>query len=943
MANRRYPEVSQALHRYSLTSRISPVPYSISSTVTMSDPAQTTTEFNHHTEQVQVIGEEQRFSQLLFSNKTHILLSDEMTKPGDCLAFSTVMRCQNRSNVGGCWKKVSIMTSLPSLVHNLLERASTKHQTPPVLHHILVPDLQLPCRSSRKVQDSGTLLNRVFGTTFDVMNEAERRQTTKGIWMCKGKDMDVLVMDVEGADGRERGEDQDFERKAALFSMASSEVIIVNMWEHQVGLYQGANMGLLRTVFEVDLALFQANKAKHRSPTAVCDKTHLLFVIRDHVGSTPLSNLENTITTDLSRIWDTLVKPEGTESSKITDYFDLTFTALSHKVLQPDNFDREVESFRQRFVDKTHPNYVFKPIYHKRIPADGLAQYMSGIWDAVVSNKDLDLPTQQELLAQFRCDEIAATSFDQFTILIQPLKTKMESGKLVDELGAKMLEARQTCLEIELSWNNRKQQFTDEALLLATFDLAASRYHPGVYQRKRIEFMTKMNSSLSPLFLAQLKTLSKSIIKKFQAELIHELKTGSGARDFKEVVGSQMQTAQKEFEDGVKSQARRIHKIDFQDCVVLLDATDWTYTEELSQLVEDLTNISNQCKVDEMKKLLTSIEKEMKRETSEVVELAMSQQKIEMWDTVLSGFQDSLDRAKTKYHANCTEEDDEKTKEIISRKGWISLRNKIDEQTVDATLLVKLKLAFEERFRYDTVGVPRVWKPEDDIDGAFRTAREAVSTPIRNFLYRGNIDVATLALIPIYAAIQPVEKSLESCIPSTNPTLELDDVDLAEYDFDGSRLILSGIKQTELSNRLKKESDAYYLEAKRSLVSSISQIPYWMYAVIAILGWNEFLAVLKSPVYFATILILTFGVWVTFKLNMQGPIVAIGTGLYHETSKVAQEKLKEYLSEGNMSNFTSSTTDTDGVSHLKKRNSRSRLSATSSDATLEEIPLQELR
>ena len=26
----------------------------------------------------------------------------------------------------------------------------------------------------------GTLLNRLFGTTFDVMNEAQRRQTTKG-------------------------------------------------------------------------------------------------------------------------------------------------------------------------------------------------------------------------------------------------------------------------------------------------------------------------------------------------------------------------------------------------------------------------------------------------------------------------------------------------------------------------------------------------------------------------------------------------------------------------------------------------------------------------------------------------------------------------------------------------------------------------------------------
>jgi len=40
--------------------------------------------------------------------------------------------------------------------------------------------------------------------------------------------------------------------------MATSNVIIVNLWEHQVGLYQGANMGLLKTVFEVNLQLFQA-------------------------------------------------------------------------------------------------------------------------------------------------------------------------------------------------------------------------------------------------------------------------------------------------------------------------------------------------------------------------------------------------------------------------------------------------------------------------------------------------------------------------------------------------------------------------------------------------------------------------------------------------------------------------------------------------------------
>lgn len=112
-----------------------------------------------------------------------------------------------------------------------------------------------------------TLLNQLFGTQFGVMSEEERRQTTKGIWMSKNKREsadggaqkmadNILVMDVEGTDGRERGEDQDFERKSALFALATSEVLIVNIWEHQVGLYQGANMGLLKTVFEVNLQLF---------------------------------------------------------------------------------------------------------------------------------------------------------------------------------------------------------------------------------------------------------------------------------------------------------------------------------------------------------------------------------------------------------------------------------------------------------------------------------------------------------------------------------------------------------------------------------------------------------------------------------------------------------------------------------------------------------------
>lgn len=68
------------------------------------------------------------------------------------------------------------------------------------------------------------------------MDEQARRQTTKGIWMSRAVEdtkpgpramgNNILVMDVEGTDGRERGEDQDFERKSALFALATSEVLV---------------------------------------------------------------------------------------------------------------------------------------------------------------------------------------------------------------------------------------------------------------------------------------------------------------------------------------------------------------------------------------------------------------------------------------------------------------------------------------------------------------------------------------------------------------------------------------------------------------------------------------------------------------------------------------------------------------------------------------------
>ncbi|UQC76853.1 sey1 [Colletotrichum lupini] len=61
-------------------------------------------------------------------------------------------------------------------------------------------------------------------------------------------------------------------------------------------------MGLFKTVFEVNnMQLFLKDKESSlRSP--------LFLVIRDHLDTTPLANLRNTLVQDLTKIWSSISK-----------------------------------------------------------------------------------------------------------------------------------------------------------------------------------------------------------------------------------------------------------------------------------------------------------------------------------------------------------------------------------------------------------------------------------------------------------------------------------------------------------------------------------------------------------------------------------------------------------------------------------------------------------
>ncbi|KAG0090926.1 Dynamin-like GTPase that mediates homotypic ER fusion [Podila epicladia] len=671
---------------------------------------------------------------------------------------------------------------------------------------------------------------RLFGTNFDVMSENARKQTTKGIWISKGRDMKVLVMDVEGTDGREHGEDQDFERKSALFSVSTSEVLIVNMWEHQVGLYNGANMGLLKTVFEVNLQLFGSHRGK--------EKTLLFFVIRDHVGSTPLANLSSTLRADLDRIWHGLSKPEGLENCKITDYFDFMFTTLPHKLLQPEQFETDVEKLRLRFMDPTDSNYVFQPQYSKRVPADGLHIYASGIWDQIMANKDLDLPTQQELLAQFRCDEIANTVFAAFRESIKGFRQPIESGGIVENLGAKMKEIR--------------------GLALKTFDKDASRYHVEVYKRKRAEMLTKANTMLEAYYLGQLKNLHKKAVSQFSSTLQHQLKL-DGA-EFSKV-------ATKAKEDAITFFTKAAKQIQ-------LEETDWGFEEETVQLEQDLQELATVQREKELGKMVVALEKQVKKELEEPVKLALDRAGPGMWGRVVTAYLQAVQdgeamlerRART---FDLTEEELEEQRESLKRQGWVLTTMKIQEETVDGLMVYKLLNWFEEKFQRDESGLPRVWKPDDDIDTPFRKAREE-----------------TVSLVPLYSKINPLD-------PSINEPLSIESTD--DFDFDQSLHVISESRQQELVTQLRRKADASYVEAKRSVVATQAKIPYWVGVAIILLGWNEFVTVITNPIYLTLTIAVGIPLAALWYLDMLGLVQTIGQKVYDQGMHLGLAQLRQHF------------------------------------------------
>ena len=734
-----------------------------------------------------------------------------------------------------------------------------------------------------------TLLNRLFNTNFDVMDESNRLQTTKGIWMAyssiittsqgpvpsKGGE-NIFVMDVEGTDGRERGEDQDFERKAALFALSTSEVLIINVWEHQIGLYQGANMGLLKTVFEVNLSLFGRTKLEMNE-----HKVLLLFVIRDHIGTTSKESLAATVTQDLIKMWDSLNKPQELAHLQFSDFFDIQFHTLRHKILQPGEFTTDVQLLGDRFTDHKNEDFLFKKYYHHDIPIDGWTMYAENCWDQIDKNKDLDLPTQQILVAKFKCDEILTSVFEEFRSKFEERHAKYAPTDIkeevdYEELGGSLGDLKEDTLE--------------------NYDMMASRYNQSVYLQKR----KTLEQKITDVYQDLVDQHGAHMVLKLSAKFASSLSSKKLPKDVSFALATE--ALRKDI----------VHQfLKNCSCITLNGSLD--HAKHVTSFTRKLDSILLKQRFVELNSILAKSLKKVESAVAKAITQEISEPSESTWDRVLEKFKGAQDEYFYSKYETATGVDfglgtsasvNERALEKFQFRAWSLLHLQMRKLISKDNLVIILKDRFEDKFRYDENGIPRLYQNSHELELNFTAAKEHAlkALPI--------LTLATLSdgttIVPKYdVRDKRLQKKLGAAFDTTGEVdLKDEDVELdtdeEDEDENEPKCFAEAISETDKAlvlSKFKKETDATSVESKRALIQHVTHIPYYIYIVILVLGWNEFMAVLRNPFFFTLLLMLGAGTYVLYHLNLLKPAMVVVQRMFDECLVIAKQKLKEFIDE----------------------------------------------
>ncbi|KAL5728462.1 hypothetical protein ACHQM5_001541 [Ranunculus cassubicifolius] len=641
-------------------------------------------------------------------------------------------------------------------------------------------------------QSSGksTLLNHLFGTSFKEMDaNLGRTQTTKGIWyaICGDIEPCTLVIDVEGTDGVERGQnDLAFEKQSALFSLSASDVVLINMWCHDIGRENGGNVPLLRIVFEVMMKLFRPRR------------TTLLFIIRDMSKNTPLERLEDALRTGMQKIYDSVCKPEAYKETPLSAFFDIQVIALPNYEEKEELFKEQVAALRLRFINSTSSGGLAENKGDK-IPASEFFFSAQLMWEAIKENKDLDLPAHKILVATIRCENIAKEKFANFTgneewcLLSENVQFNPISG-----FGKKLSSIISSCM--------------------SEYDAEAKYFDESVREEKRIFLQDRLLQIVKPAYEAMLEHLCSRSLNGFKEAFEKDIDEG---KSFTLVVSYLSTYYLSEFEKGCAD--------------ATVEQADWDSSKAHDKLQSDILAYIASIRATKISQLTFSYEDKLNAALSKRVEALLDEAKDNTWPTIRNLLLCETELVVSNFSKDISGFNIEKTslKDMITsieRHG----RSVVEAKAKEAAekVFIAMKDRFLNIFSHGSDSMPRIWIGTEDIGAITKSSRTGALKLL-----------STLAAIRLGDDADDIASILSACLLHATTTSCTDD----NTSFDQLRsstweqvpmeqTLITPVQCISLWKQLLSEVESII---NQTIATRIASIQPWRFPLFVFVGYHD--------------------------------------------------------------------------------------------------------
>ncbi|XP_076896400.1 protein ROOT HAIR DEFECTIVE 3-like [Bidens hawaiensis] len=656
-------------------------------------------------------------------------------------------------------------------------------------------------------QSSGksTLLNHLFHTNFKEMDAFKgRSQTTKGIWMarCTGIEPCTVVMDLEGTDGRERGEDDTaFEKQSALFALAVSDIVLINMWCHDIGREHAANKPLLKTVFQVMTRLFSPRK------------TTTIFVIRDKTR-TPLENLEPVLREDIQKIWDSVPKPDAHKETPLSAFFNIEVVALSSYEEKEDQFKEQVANLRQRFQQSIAPGGLAGD-RQGVVPASGFCFSAEQIWKVIKENRDLDLPAHKVMVATVRCEEIANEKYAAFSKNKDWCEIEeVVQSQLVPEFGNKISVLLDTCF--------------------AGYDDEAAFFEEGVRNCKRKQLTEKLLLLVEPAYQSTLQHMRSGTLEKFTKAFEDALSKGQG---FQQASHDCTISAMKSFDEQCKG--------------AIIKQADWDTTKVRVKVSQDIESHIADVRNAKLSDLIALYESNLKNALHGPVQALLEGAAADTWPAIRKLLKSETKTSLSKFSKALAgfEMDEDAKQNLLSTLECYAIdvvEGKAKEEA--GKVIHSMKERFTTIFNHDNDLMPRTWTAKEDIRAINKSARTsalkllAVLAAIRLEDYGDRIETTL-----VQALADPTNA------PDKNSNLQ-NPLATSKWDkIPDFKTLITPVQCKTLWNQFQKETEYAVTQAitaqKANKQNGSWLPPPWAILALFVLGFDEFMTLLRNPLY----------------------------------------------------------------------------------------------